>query len=863
MRRILGLTIVLVLLYSVPAGACTTFAGVDESGFYMVKSYDWHTQAGMVIANRKGIYKHALAFPFSYSANGQTMTTPTIGIAWTSKYNSVTFNQYGREFPNGGMNEKGLVVDETEMEPAGDKSGTAYIPDIPGGPTEATNTNQWEQYILDTFSSVDEFLNSLPPTFAIMPNTVPIQLLICDSTQKCAIAWIQDNKIHTIPDPKTGADFYSWGPNGPNIPIIVLANDYYDCSVNGGTNGSSDNNTVALTDYDIFGGYRLESDLGTGGRDYCQNLPAGDWCDYACRKGGKNWADSNSVERFVRAAYTIATLPLNITPVFAQEEVNNVFSYEDTAGQTMWQIIYHPGNLTVQWRTVMDGSNPDSGLTGPWRWIDMHDPDLIDGTCTDRDDEIVNIDSSPGCGTGSLCNPNPDLPSCPQSMGESILNLGSPPPPCTMSPYGPDANYNLVRFAASQPGVDTDEFVKMVQKAFPAIGDHAPDMLYSIWGGYPEGFTACGGDIAPEDIANLYLKSATPYLDVASYTKGYSVPYDKKDHWGPFSYEVKGSFSGLENTRLKSMSVTAGSPTDVLSINGDILPQLQTTGKVTLSANVLPCITCNSLSYCAAHIFDPKYCPASVTGTVTVSFPVNDFNIGVGGAHTSYDDMKAICFDKDLPVKHFGQPSIGHINCSVNIDLGPLKILGVSADFLCDSVFAASSNLIAGSVNAALDYLAPTVAGNSLPECGDNLTVEAPAPAPAPTLTAGWGGLEGQYVTARAGHTYALDGIVNSDQATYSHKFVSFSEIAPGSTHPARAGIVRMTWQKGDNTVGTMWTPGSAGDYDLSFRISREDEQTDDVTSSVLHVHVLPSGGPTSWLDLTNEGLSSKLKEVK
>jgi choloylglycine hydrolase len=26
---------------------------------------------------------------------------------WTSRYGSITFNQYGREFPSGGINEKG------------------------------------------------------------------------------------------------------------------------------------------------------------------------------------------------------------------------------------------------------------------------------------------------------------------------------------------------------------------------------------------------------------------------------------------------------------------------------------------------------------------------------------------------------------------------------------------------------------------------------------------------------------------------------------------------------------------------------------------------------------------------------------
>lgn len=31
-------------------------------------------------------------------------------LGWTSRYASVTFNQWGREFPMDGMNEAGLVV---------------------------------------------------------------------------------------------------------------------------------------------------------------------------------------------------------------------------------------------------------------------------------------------------------------------------------------------------------------------------------------------------------------------------------------------------------------------------------------------------------------------------------------------------------------------------------------------------------------------------------------------------------------------------------------------------------------------------------------------------------------------------------
>ena len=53
----------------------------------------------MVCTNLKGLYKTSLK-----TGNANT-------ISWVSKYGSITFNQYGKEFPTGGMNETGLVVE--------------------------------------------------------------------------------------------------------------------------------------------------------------------------------------------------------------------------------------------------------------------------------------------------------------------------------------------------------------------------------------------------------------------------------------------------------------------------------------------------------------------------------------------------------------------------------------------------------------------------------------------------------------------------------------------------------------------------------------------------------------------------------
>ncbi|NQY95359.1 MAG: linear amide C-N hydrolase, partial [Campylobacteraceae bacterium] len=72
-------------------------------------------------------------------------------ISWTSKYGSITFNQYGKEFPAGGMNDRGLVVEILLMPntryPNEDKRKEV---DILG----------WVQYQLDTSSSIYDVIES-------------------------------------------------------------------------------------------------------------------------------------------------------------------------------------------------------------------------------------------------------------------------------------------------------------------------------------------------------------------------------------------------------------------------------------------------------------------------------------------------------------------------------------------------------------------------------------------------------------------------------------------------------------------------------------------------------------------------------
>jgi choloylglycine hydrolase len=148
-----------------PAGACTTSLLQHGDEVAIAKSYDFPVGDGLIIVNPRGVAKHAMGG----GAYGSS-------LAWVSSFGSVTFNQYGREMPAGGMNEAGLVVevmwlDETQYE-APDKRPA--LPDL-----------QWIQYQLDTRASVAELL-AHAGELRVASRTARVHFLACDRTGACA-----------------------------------------------------------------------------------------------------------------------------------------------------------------------------------------------------------------------------------------------------------------------------------------------------------------------------------------------------------------------------------------------------------------------------------------------------------------------------------------------------------------------------------------------------------------------------------------------------------------------------------------------------------------------------------------------------
>jgi penicillin V acylase-like amidase (Ntn superfamily)/uncharacterized protein (DUF2141 family) len=153
--------------------ACTAFMWQNSDKNVMVfKNYDWHQEPAYIITNTASIAKQA--FP--------TGTSP---LYWTSKYSSVTVNQYGKEFPIEGMNEVGLVV-QTLILPEANYS----VDDK----KQSINELQFIQYQLDNFRTVDEVVKNLEK-ISVIPITATVHYFVVDKSGDAAVIDYLEGKL--------------------------------------------------------------------------------------------------------------------------------------------------------------------------------------------------------------------------------------------------------------------------------------------------------------------------------------------------------------------------------------------------------------------------------------------------------------------------------------------------------------------------------------------------------------------------------------------------------------------------------------------------------------------------------------------
>jgi choloylglycine hydrolase len=211
MKKIISViifTVLCICLVPVTGFSCTTFV-LDNNGHPIFgKNADWLPPIpSYLIINKRGVAKISAFLPQEPNADH---------ISWTSKYGSVTFNFYAREWPIEGINEAGLFMSM--------QGGEGYPKDEYPEPDSRPPMSGYQmvQYQLDNFSTVAEVIASFKSIRIPKPSEnskMPLagHWLVGDSKGKCASIEYVDGKIvcHT----------------GWTMPVKVLSGSTYDHSI--------------------------------------------------------------------------------------------------------------------------------------------------------------------------------------------------------------------------------------------------------------------------------------------------------------------------------------------------------------------------------------------------------------------------------------------------------------------------------------------------------------------------------------------------------------------------------------------------------------------------------------------------------
>jgi penicillin V acylase-like amidase (Ntn superfamily) len=279
LMRSLVISIFIIFLLPQISQPCTTFFFNHDGQPVFGKSYDMFIEHGLVIINKRGVLKVAMGMK-----NFDTLAS------WTSKYGSLTFNQYGRESPMGGINESGLVVEIMAL------TDSVYPPkdDRP-----VISAMQWIQYQLDNFSKVEQVIASNSQIRIYDPMTGRGKhFLVADKEGNSATIEFIDGKMiyHTQ----------------ETLAVKALTNNTYDESIE------------YMKNFKEFGENKSISD------------------------------SANSLDRFVRAANLLKNFDSGIQTSsieYAFNILSNV-SNSFSAWPTQWSIVYDIQKLRVYFRTL-------------------------------------------------------------------------------------------------------------------------------------------------------------------------------------------------------------------------------------------------------------------------------------------------------------------------------------------------------------------------------------------------------------------------------------------------------------------------------------------------------------------------------
>lgn len=204
----LPITCVLFLIFLFVIGnenaiACSTFK--LQKGNELIYGHNLNQAdmdvPGMAFINKRGIFKNGRTFLELLTKARFNKSS----FSWISRYGSVTFNNFGRDFPDGGMNEVGLYIWEMNEDAKFPKN--RHKPKL--------MMMNWMQYILDNCSTLDEAIQCASE-FRIDDalGMMTWHYFISDASGNCASLTFINGKAKVN--------------RGENMPIPALFNTPYD-----------------------------------------------------------------------------------------------------------------------------------------------------------------------------------------------------------------------------------------------------------------------------------------------------------------------------------------------------------------------------------------------------------------------------------------------------------------------------------------------------------------------------------------------------------------------------------------------------------------------------------------------------------
>ena len=157
---------------------------------------DYNTGRGFVFINQRNDIKVGFSIP------------PEKPTQWVSRYGSITFNVYGKDLPNSGMNEKGLVLESLWLDE------TIYPePDS----RDALPELAWIQYMLDNCATIDEVIEANKHIRIASTSFAKIHFMLLDAQGKSAVLAFVEGELMVHRD--------------ENLPYEVLENQTYPQSL--------------------------------------------------------------------------------------------------------------------------------------------------------------------------------------------------------------------------------------------------------------------------------------------------------------------------------------------------------------------------------------------------------------------------------------------------------------------------------------------------------------------------------------------------------------------------------------------------------------------------------------------------------